>query len=81
MTPSQDTPRSSARQRTVGNPRQLRWEGRQWSVREVTVPDYDRRGGTNLIFENPEVMRRVRAFPPNWRELSDAELYSLSLGA
>ena len=30
-----------------------------------------------LVFESTKIVRRVRNFPPNWRELSDAELLLL----
>jgi hypothetical protein len=52
---------------------------RRWQVREVGPPAYDRRASASLIFYTDEVMRRVRQFPPNWRELSDEELYALSM--
>lgn len=54
-------------------------DGEIWSVREVPAPAFDRRGGTHLIFEGFEVMRRVRQFPADWISLSDDELYALSL--
>jgi hypothetical protein len=55
--------------------------GRWWKVREIVASDYDRRGSRALVFETADIMRRVRHFPPNWRELTDAELYALSLGS
>jgi hypothetical protein len=54
-------------------------DGEVWIVREVRAPAFDRRGGTHLIFEGLEVMRRVRVFPSDWLTLSDAALYALSL--
>jgi hypothetical protein len=72
------TPRSSSSVRTVGSVRNVRIGGREWTVREVVAPEYDRRAGTNLIFEAIDVVRRVRNFPENWRELSDPELAELS---
>lgn len=48
-----------------------------WRVREIPVPNFDRRGGTHLIFEAQEIVRRVRHFPENWIELSDEDLYAL----
>lgn len=48
-----------------------------WFVREVLAPNFDRRGGTHLLFESDNVMRRVRIFPVNWYDLSDEELYAL----
>ena len=50
-----------------------------WTVREVPAPSFDRRGGTHLIFEGAEVMRRVRVFPSDWTTLADGDLYALSL--
>src|SRR3954465_3268996 len=38
-------------------------KGRNWEVREVPNGDYDRRGGTSLIFESTDIIRRVRNFP------------------
>jgi hypothetical protein len=55
-------------------------DGREWIVREVPAPDFDRRQHATLVFEAPDVMRRVRQYPDNWRELTDAELYEVSLG-
>lgn len=52
-------------------------EGYYWRVHEIPAPRFDRRGGNHLIFECVEIIRRVRDFPPNWMELSDAELYAL----
>jgi len=53
-------------------------EGTFWDVREVKNPDYDRRGGTSLLFESIHAFRRVRNFPENWSSLSDAALAELS---
>ena len=52
--------------------------GHEWLVREITNV-YDRRSSTALIFERPEVIRKVRAFPANWRTMSNEELIALSL--
>jgi hypothetical protein len=48
--------------------------GEAWSVWEDsrTVP------GPSLVFENEKLARRVREYPRNWHELTDAELYALS---
>lgn len=54
-------------------------DGEAWIVREVAAPVFDRRGGTHLIFEGAEVMRRVRNFPTDWFTLADDALYALSL--
>jgi hypothetical protein len=53
-------------------------EGSLWLVREVRAPSFDRRGGTHLLFESDNVMRRLRIFPVNWYDLGDDELYALS---
>lgn len=53
--------------------------GEVWVVREVPAPSFDRRGGTHLIFESADVMRRLRVFPADWLTLRDDELYALSL--
>ena len=72
------TPRSGASVRAVGSSRTIRVNGREWTIREVVAPEYDRRAGTNLIFEASDIVRRVRCFPENWRELSEADLAELS---
>lgn len=50
----------------------------EWRVYELAGNSYDRRASNTLIFESDGVMRRVRSFPENWRELSPAELLTLS---
>jgi hypothetical protein len=62
-----------------GDRRRLFVDGQTWIVREVQAPSFDRRGGTHLLFESLEVIRRVRVFPSNWLELDDAALYALCL--
>ena len=47
--------------------------GELWFVHEHSTA-----GDTALVFESPNTARRVRDYPPNWRDLSDKELYSLS---
>jgi hypothetical protein len=49
-------------------------QGENWTVREELRNPTHR----SLVFENTKVARRVRQFPPNWRELSDEQLYALS---
>jgi hypothetical protein len=49
----------------------------RWLVYEH-APTLDRRAGPTLVFETDDVMRRVRTFPADWRDLSDARLYELS---
>jgi hypothetical protein len=58
--------------------RDLIADGLRWQVREMPAPPFDRRGGTHLVFDAEVIMRRVRLFPANWYELSDAALYALS---
>lgn len=53
-------------------------DGCEWLVRELTAKD----AGSNsksLVFERPEVVRRVRDYPRNWASLSDDQLYRVSL--
>ena len=44
-------------------------DGQAWSVYEM-----NRIADPSLIFESVKIVRRVRTFPPNWHDLSDAEL-------
>lgn len=46
----------------------------RWSVHEIS----DGTDGGALIFASEAGWRRVRSYPPQWRELSDAELWALS---
>ena len=50
----------------------------EWRVYELAGGSYDRRASNTLIFESEGVMRRVRNFPENWREMSTAALVALS---
>ena len=50
----------------------------EWRIYELAPGALDRRGSNTLIFESDGVIRRVRNYPANWRELSHAELLSLS---
>lgn len=46
-----------------------------WSVYEVSIGRAPRdHADCCLIFESVKVVRRVRDFPRNWRDLADAEL-------
>jgi hypothetical protein len=60
-----------------GKVRRISADGLRWVVQEVAAPAFDRRGGTHLLFDGETIMRRVREFPANWDQLSDAELYEL----
>jgi hypothetical protein len=55
-------------------------EGGAWLVQEIRDWGYDRRASFSLVFTNDTVMRRVRNYPPNWIELSDADLIAISFG-
>ncbi|HEU4993730.1 MAG TPA: hypothetical protein VFT29_02890 [Gemmatimonadaceae bacterium] len=59
--------------------REVEGDGEIWIVREVPAPQFDRRGGTHLVFESAFVMRRLRTFPKDWISMSAASLYQLSL--
>jgi hypothetical protein len=50
----------------------------EWRIYELLPASYDRRGGNTLVFETDGVIRRVRNFPDNWRELSPVDLLALS---
>ncbi|MDB4908843.1 MAG: hypothetical protein JWO05_3627 [Gemmatimonadetes bacterium] len=50
---------------------------RHWRVFEMEYP-YDRRRGRVLVFDCAEVVRRVRDYPSNWRELDDTALEELA---
>jgi hypothetical protein len=59
-----------------------RWidgDGLRWKVNEVEWAATDRRTGTCLIFDAETVIRRVRDFPSDWYEWSEADLYAVSL--
>jgi hypothetical protein len=49
-------------------------DGHLWRVREVRFAD----ARPSLIFESEVSFRRVRAYPADWRQLGDQELYALS---
>lgn len=56
-------------------------DGRVWSVKEMSIaaPGGEAHADLTLVFYNDDAMRRVRAFPANWRDLGDDELYHVSL--
>ena len=68
-----------ARPDAASRPRYLMVEGVRWSVRPFTNP-YDRRSRPDLLFESDAVMRRVRNYPDDWRDLPDEALFALSEG-
>ena len=53
-------------------------DGYEWLVREFENVGIDS-GSASLVFERPEVVRRVRKYPRDWASLSDDQLYTLSL--
>ena len=53
-------------------------QGREWIVREIVDSHYDRRDSRSLVFERPDIVRRLRRFPIDWRGLTDEALYKLS---
>lgn len=64
------------RYRAVSGPeRTFLVDGHVWTVREAVDPVTRTR---SLIFSTDGLARRVRKYPPNWRELSSDELRALS---
>jgi hypothetical protein len=49
-------------------------DGREWRVREIPAPSYDRRSGYCLVFETAGLARRVRNYATTWYNLTDDEL-------
>ena len=62
----------------AGNALVITIDHEQWRVYELSPASYDRRAGNTLVFETEGVIRRVRNFPDNWRELSPDALRALS---
>lgn len=60
---------------SLGTGRSFLIGGNAWTVREVIDPISL---APVLIFATTSTARRVRSYPPNWRELSEAELHALS---
>ena len=56
----------------------INFEHELWRVYELEPASYDRRGSNTLVFETDGVMRRVRNYPADWRELSPDALLALS---
>ena len=71
-------PFHAARAEGLATGRTIYSDDGQWHVYEVESGPYDRRSGRSLIFESDGVLRRVRDYPSDWRELSDAELMVVS---
>ena len=53
-------------------------DGFEWLVREFEKVSVGA-ASKSLVFERPEVVRRVRDYPGDWASLSDDQLYLLSL--
>jgi hypothetical protein len=53
-------------------------DGEMWIVFEH-VPSQLRAGRATLVFESTRIFRRVTSFPADWRTLTDADLYAISL--
>ena len=53
-------------------------DGFEWLVREFEKVSVGA-ASKSLVFERPEVVRRVRDYPGDWASLSDDQLYRLSL--
>jgi hypothetical protein len=51
-------------------------DGSFWAVHEIR--DDELGLGYSLIFVSDEGFRRVRSYPPSWRELDSAALWALS---
>jgi hypothetical protein len=49
-----------------------------WFVGERLARTSDIRRTLHLVFESDGIIRRVRTFPADWRDLSDDELWKLS---
>lgn len=77
MTGSRDDSRSDL-PRVIGEAREIVADGRLWLVYE-RANQYDRRRAHVLVFQHDEMLRFLRQFPPHWRELSDEELYQLTM--
>lgn len=67
-----------ALQQARDDARQLVADGERWLVYELPPMTFDRRTNSSLVFESETVLRRVRDYSEDWRELSDADLFALS---
>ena len=71
----QDTEFAASHITTIGPEHIFVIDGRTWTVREAVDPTTHTRV---RIFTSDRVGRRVRHYPPNWRELSATDLHALS---
>lgn len=53
-------------------------KGRVWHVTERQRTHYDQRSESLLVFESSAIVRCVRTYPADWRELGSDALESLS---
>lgn len=67
---------AGARLRDEG--RQISIDGELWVVYERPPEAFDRRLSPSLVFECRTAIRRVRHYPPDWRDLSEEALARLS---
>lgn len=58
--------------------REIFIDGMPWLVYELPPSSFDRRTAPSLVFEAESTVRRVRSYPDDWRDLSDADLFALS---
>jgi len=58
--------------------RQLWVDGVLWFAYELPASSFDRRSTASLVFESDAMMRRIRNYPADWRQLEDEELFALS---
>lgn len=73
-----DNPPPPGARRNAPRSRTLLIDGEIWTVREETRGQYDRRSRPDLVFESAAIVRRVRDYPDDWLQLSDAELMAVS---
>ena len=58
--------------------RRIETEEAHWLVYELPASTLDRRSAPTLVFESEYLMRRLRNYPSDWRELPDDELLAVS---
>jgi hypothetical protein len=51
--------------------------GVDWWVYELPATPMDRRSTPSLVFESEDIVRRLRNYPPEWRDLAEDELVRL----
>ncbi len=71
-------PQRHAATRLRDEGRHITIDGDLWVVYERPPEQLDRRQSPSLVFECRTAIRRVRDYPPDWRELGDDELARLS---